>query len=548
MRPCRCGSGRPSPGTEFCGCWVPAEWARSTWSSIPACPAKRPSRFCAQTSPVTPRFGSGSSAKPTWPQDCATPTSSASMTEANTTASCGSRWTTSTAPTQPSLLEQRYPAGMPIGHVVPIVTAVASALDYAHKKGLLHRDVKPANIIVADLDTDDPTVFLADFGIARPLDDTSGITTTNMTVGTVAYAAPEQLMGEQMDGRADQYALAATTYNLLTGSQLFPHSNPAVVISRHLSSPPPQLGNTRSDLARLDPVLAVALAKSPDDRFPRCGDFALTLAEEAVAARGGASPTARTKPSPASPSQRPYAPRPLANAHQSPLLGRGDGGRRRPFSSLSSFLLARLACCRGRRSNSTQAPRRPRQARCPRLQITTTSEHSTTLVAPPPLTTTQVPQGNGYALTGCYDSQNPPVDRPTFVGLLFCASGGLWLEDMSWTSWGPYGADGTGTSNFKVCQPSCAEGHEVPVPVVIHAWNPLPGPSNSGCPRERQLLRRHDFGVPERRAASGGQFACFESVQRDARNPLHELLDPGPPIKVWCTPVMLLTRCFSPLR
>src|SRR5262249_23835511 len=81
---------------------------------------------------------------------------------------------------------------------VPIITAVASALDYAHKMGLLHRDVKPANTIVADLDTDQRRVFLADFGIARPLDDTSGITTTNMTVGTVAYAAPEQLMGEQM--------------------------------------------------------------------------------------------------------------------------------------------------------------------------------------------------------------------------------------------------------------------------------------------------------------------------------------------------------------
>jgi serine/threonine protein kinase, bacterial len=129
------------------------------------------------------------------------------------------------------LLELRYPAGMPVGHVITITTAVASALDYAHQKGLLHRNVKPANIIVPDLDTDDPSVFLADFGIARPLDDTSGITTTNMTVGTVAYAAPEQLMGEVMDGRADEYALAATTYNLLTGSQLFPNSNPAVVIA-----------------------------------------------------------------------------------------------------------------------------------------------------------------------------------------------------------------------------------------------------------------------------------------------------------------------------
>ncbi len=124
------------------------------------------------------------------------------------------------------------------------------------------------------------SVFLADFGIARPLDDISGITTTNMTVGTVAYAAPEQLMGEQMDGRADQYALAATTYHLLTGSQLFPHSNPAVVISRHLNSTPPKLGDHRPDSAGLDNVLQIALAKNPSDRFPSCSAFAQALADE----------------------------------------------------------------------------------------------------------------------------------------------------------------------------------------------------------------------------------------------------------------------------
>jgi serine/threonine protein kinase len=103
-----------------------------------------------------------------------------------------------------------------------------------------------------------------------------------MTVGTVAYAAPEQLMGEEIDGRADQYALAATAFHLLTGSQLFPHSNPAVVISRHLNSPPPRLADTRPELAAWDSVLAAALAKDPDDRFPRCADFARALAEQAV--------------------------------------------------------------------------------------------------------------------------------------------------------------------------------------------------------------------------------------------------------------------------
>lgn len=176
------------------------------------------------------------------------------------------------------LLRTRYPAGMPVGLVTSIVAAVASALDYAHNKGLLHRDVKPANIIVSDLDADEPHAFLADFGIARTIDDISGITTTNMTVGTVAYAAPEQLMGDPLDGSADQYALAATAYHLVTGALLFPHSNPAVVIGRHLNAPVPALAHVRPDLASLDEVFATALAKNRDNRFASCVGFSRAVA------------------------------------------------------------------------------------------------------------------------------------------------------------------------------------------------------------------------------------------------------------------------------
>jgi serine/threonine protein kinase, bacterial len=163
---------------------------------------------------------------------------------------------------------------MPADHVVRIVTAVASALDYAHRQGLLHGDVKPANIMMTHLDDEgEQRILLTDFGIARNVNDISGLTKTNMTVGTVAYCAPEQLLGEDIDGRADQYSLAATTFHLLTGSQLFPNSNPAVVISRHLNVPPPVLADSRPELAKLDPVLAIGLAKRPEDRFERCSDF-----------------------------------------------------------------------------------------------------------------------------------------------------------------------------------------------------------------------------------------------------------------------------------
>lgn len=171
-------------------------------------------------------------------------------------------------------------AGLPARQVAEIVTAVADALDYAHQRHLLHRDVKPANILLSHPTSEDQRILLADFGIARWTDDISGLTATNMTVGTVSYAAPEQLMGAQLDGRADQYALAATAFHLLTGAPPFGNSNPAVVISQHLSATPPVLGEHRPDLAGADPVLARALAKDPGDRFERCADFARALVHQ----------------------------------------------------------------------------------------------------------------------------------------------------------------------------------------------------------------------------------------------------------------------------
>ena len=98
--------------------------------------------------------------------------------------------------------------------------------------------------------------------------------TTNVAVGTVSYVAPEQLLGKPLDGRADQYALAATTFHLLTGAPPFQDSNRAVVISHHLGTPPPRISERRPDLAHLDAVLARALAKDPNERYPNCLEFA----------------------------------------------------------------------------------------------------------------------------------------------------------------------------------------------------------------------------------------------------------------------------------
>jgi serine/threonine protein kinase, bacterial len=196
------------------------------------------------------------------------------------------------------LLRTRYPSGMPKAEAFEIVTAVADALDYAHLRGLLHRDVKPANILLTEADPRARRILLADFGIAREIGDISGLTATNMVVGTTGYSAPEQLMGSDIDGRADQYALGCTAFHLLTGAAAYQNSNAAVVISQHLSAPPPQIGERRPELAELNDVITKVLAKDPGDRYPSCSDFATALtgqpgvgAANTVAGRAVAAPT-----------------------------------------------------------------------------------------------------------------------------------------------------------------------------------------------------------------------------------------------------------------
>ncbi|WP_240274775.1 serine/threonine-protein kinase [Mycobacterium ulcerans] len=175
------------------------------------------------------------------------------------------------------LLNTQYPTGMPYAEVVEIIAAVADALDYAHSQGLLHRDVKPANILLGEANHR-RRIVLADFGIAREVGAISGLTATNMLMGTTAYCAPEQLQGAPLDGRADQYALGCTAFHLLAGSAPFQHTNPAVIITQHLSAPPPLISARRPELAHLDGVIARALAKNPAERYPTCSDVAAALA------------------------------------------------------------------------------------------------------------------------------------------------------------------------------------------------------------------------------------------------------------------------------
>lgn len=204
-----------------------------------------------------------------------------------------------------ALLREHFPHGLPRARAFEIIDAIAAALDYANGHGLLHRNVKPANILLSNPGTPHQRILLADLGIARRIDDISGLTPTD-----VGYIAPEQLLGLPLDPRADQYSLAATAYHLLSGAAPFAHPSAAVVISRHLDSAPPRIGALRPELADLDVALSRALARDPVNRFTTSQDFAVALrgneptrAERAPAA---AVPPLATGPPP--PSRLPPVP------------------------------------------------------------------------------------------------------------------------------------------------------------------------------------------------------------------------------------------------
>ncbi|MEV0852666.1 serine/threonine protein kinase [Nocardia fluminea] len=168
------------------------------------------------------------------------------------------------------------PQTLPPARALQIVKETADALDYAHGMGVLHRDVKPANILLARSGAGrGERVYLTDFGIARLRDDTGHLTQTGTFTATLAYASPEQLTGAALDHRSDQYSLACALFWLFTGSGPFAATNPAAVIQGHLQQPPPTLSSVRPGLSfALDGVLAKAMAKRPDDRFDSCSDFA----------------------------------------------------------------------------------------------------------------------------------------------------------------------------------------------------------------------------------------------------------------------------------
>jgi serine/threonine protein kinase len=200
---------------------------------------------------------------------------------------------------------------LPADEAASLIAEVADGLDAVHAAGLVHRDVKPANVLVGEPGPadDGPAAFLTDFGLAKIAASTSGLTATGEVIGTVDYMAPEQIEGRRVDARTDVYALGCVLFQAVTGAVPFPERESSAKMWAHLNEPPPAVGSGGGGRRALDPVIRRAMAKDPADRFPSAGDLgraavaatrgeAVTEPEHLVGV-GEAAPAAETIPLPA---------------------------------------------------------------------------------------------------------------------------------------------------------------------------------------------------------------------------------------------------------
>jgi serine/threonine-protein kinase len=186
-----------------------------------------------------------------------------------------------------SMLEREETLG--VGRTLYLLEQAAAALDAAHARDLVHRDVKPANILV---EQPSEHVFLSDFGIVKQTTDSRGLTRTGIFVGTVDYAAPEQIEGRGVDHRTDVYALGCVLYECLTGRIPFSREGEVAIMHAHLTEAPPQVTAVRADLpAGLNAVIARAMAKDREDRYQTCGEL-IAAARAAALQRPTSAPTA----------------------------------------------------------------------------------------------------------------------------------------------------------------------------------------------------------------------------------------------------------------
>jgi serine/threonine-protein kinase len=201
-----------------------------------------------------------------------------------------------------ALIQRRGPA--PVTTALELALQIARGLSFAHQQGLVHRDVKPQNVLL----NGDGQAKVTDFGIARSLDVQHGMTQTGTVLGTSDYIAPEQAQGQRVDEHTDVYSLGVVLYEMLTNEVPFPGENFVAVAMRHINEAPPPIRDKRPDVSpRLEAAVHRAMAKRPEDRFQTMADFCRELEANLAEAQG------QTLVTPAPPRKARAARRPGAN-------------------------------------------------------------------------------------------------------------------------------------------------------------------------------------------------------------------------------------------
>ncbi len=210
--------------------------------------------------------------------------------------------------------------GLPsLNEVASILRGLGSALDYAHSRGVIHRDIKANNVMFDD----QGTPFLVDFGIAKITTATTGLTGTGIAMGTPSYMSPEQWKGESVTPATDQYALGVMTYHMLTGRLPFEATTPYALMNKHLNEQPTAPDVWRADLPpTVKDVLAKSLAKLPQERYPSVRDFASAF-EQSIQGAGGQSTSFFTTPLPTRVQPPTSTPRPATPTQKPPLPASG---------------------------------------------------------------------------------------------------------------------------------------------------------------------------------------------------------------------------------
>jgi hypothetical protein len=238
-------------------------------------------------------------------------------------------------------IAMRYVAGSDLGrrltqvgrlepeHAVALIAQIGNGLDAIHAAGLVHRDVKPANVLLSG-EPGSEHAYITDFGVARNVATQSGLTQTGRFVGTLDYVAPEQISGERVDARVDVYALGCLLYKLLTGEVPFPREGEAARLYAHLHDPPPAPSLYVPSLPMaLDDVVIRAMSKSPGDRHPSAGD--LGRAAQAALSGGAVAVPERTVATGAAATREASRPETRATAKLPAEAVEAPPGRRRPL-------------------------------------------------------------------------------------------------------------------------------------------------------------------------------------------------------------------------